>query len=484
MDGPSRLRKRVRHPQTRAVQQPPPETSETQPTRQKKAGQQQTDTLQSETQGTEGIGGASEDELGQGTRKGSKPIRQSLDNLTLGSESSLAQGEENGSLTRRAAGKRKRPVQRAIEEQPDEKAESGPISRTQKRTRRTGPSQSGQSSANAAAEPESALARKKQDRPPGAMSGQGSGTQSRNKSSKSQKDLTNKKSRASSKQPQPRGARRKSQSPRPSEEQNSSPNHPASPEADPPLPYRHIAKRTQQVTHEVMESKWSSLEPSSIANIATLLYSVSQPTLHRVVPKQYTHAEEVLEKVIRALCRRSGRLPFPPASTLPRREDELDFEQTQTAVESLLSQLDPLQHSVEVLRSEKERAEKDLEREYKLLDQLSTNARAEARERKEQLRKVHDLVPWVTHSDSSGDRLQMVSAEQGAGLVFSGIQDDDLLALAGQISSHMESMRGNLKQIDGVLPAIAESHALLKTTLQPHFGQKQLEDILFGRAEP
>jgi hypothetical protein len=190
----------------------------------------------------------------------------------------------------------------------------------------------------------------------------------------------------------------------------------------------------------------------------------------------------VLEKVIRGLCKRSGKLPFPPASTLPRREDELDFERTQSAVEVLLSQLDPLQHSVELLRREKERARRELEREYKVLARLSTNARAEARERRDRLRKVHVLVPEKPFTAATED-IGMVAADKGAGRVFTDVREAELLGLAGQINNHMQSMRGNLDQIDGVLPAIAKSQAILKTTLQPHFGQRQFESIVLGQAE-
>ncbi|KAI8625777.1 hypothetical protein F5Y19DRAFT_479116 [Xylariaceae sp. FL1651] len=264
-----------------------------------------------------------------------------------------------------------------------------------------------------------------------------------------------------------------------------SPARSSSPESVSSLrPYRHLTKRTRQVTHGVIESKWSPLDPSSVANISRLLQSVSRPVLlHVVNPKQYRYAEEILDKVTKGLCKRSGRLPFPPASTLPRRDDELDFERTQSAVEVLLSQLDPLQHSVELLRREKERAQKELERDYTVLNQLSANARSEARERRDRLKKVHVLVPEKAFDLVANNNIDVLPAGKGAGKVFTGIQDEELLELAGQVSNHMESMRGNLHQINGILPAIEKGHALLRTTLQPLFGPKQLEKIVLGQIE-
>ncbi|KAI2631660.1 CENP-Q, a CENPA-CAD centromere complex subunit-domain-containing protein [Xylaria nigripes] len=404
-------------------------------------------------------------------------------------------GSENESLAQQESKKRKRPIQRANKEHQEDEADPGLGSETdttskaqKKRKRKDHRSQNGQASVDEREpqpEAEPTLAPKRRGRPPLFKAGRGnSDARLPNEPSQARKEATSGKHHTESKQHRSSGAHRKSKKSGPSSrDHDQSLSRSSSPEPVSPPPYRHIEERTRQVTHDVIESKWSSLDPSSVANVAALLRTASQPPLLHVARKQYAHAEDVIEKVIRGLCKRSGRLPFPPASTFPRREDELDFEQTQSAVELLLSQLDPLQHSVELLRRAKEDAEKELEREYKLFDRLSTNARAEARERRDRLKKIHDLVPESTAGSTNNNSTHLLSADQGVGQVFSGIQDDELLALAGQISNHMESMHGNLQQIDGVLPAIAESHALLRTALQSHFGQKQLENIFLGQVE-
>ncbi|KAI1427991.1 CENP-Q, a CENPA-CAD centromere complex subunit-domain-containing protein [Xylaria sp. FL1777] len=401
-------------------------------------------------------------------------------------ENQGVQGEEvRSSITQQAAKRRKRSIRSKDDEQPEEEAdpegEAESTSRAQKRKqKRIRPSQ------NIEAE-SGLLPQKKRGRPirsEGGGRNSETGPQSRS-SQRQTEPVVDEPQAESSRQRRPGTTRRKSNSRRQSSEgQDQLSNRSSSPASAPsPLPYRHIAKRTRRVTHNTIESKWSSLEPSSLINIASLLHSVSLPPLLHVPQKQYAHAEDVLEKVIKGLRKRSARLPFPLASALPRREDELDFERTQSAVEILISQLDPLQHSVELLRREKERAEKDLEREYKVLDQLSTNARAEARERRDRLRKVHILVPEPAY-DSTINKGDLLHADKATSQIFTGIRDEELLSLAGQINNHMESMRGNLQQIDGVLPAIAKSHALLRTTLQPQFSHKQLENIMLGHVEP
>ncbi|KAI0161429.1 CENP-Q, a CENPA-CAD centromere complex subunit-domain-containing protein [Xylariaceae sp. FL1272] len=268
----------------------------------------------------------------------------------------------------------------------------------------------------------------------------------------------------------------KDQSP---EERSSSPHS----ESDTPPPYRYIAKRTRRIPRTVIESKWSTLDQSGVNNVANILSAASRPVLlHVSNRKQYRHAEHVLEEAAKGLSRRSSKLPCPPASTLPRREDELDYERTQSAVEALRSQLDPLQHSVELLKYEKKRAEKELERDYKALQQLSTNARSEAREKRDQLRKMHVLVPEKSSdtAEKSIIRIDVAPTGKPLGGAFAALQDEELLGLASQIHNHMESMHGNLHQIDGVLPAIARSDALLKASLQGILDQDQFEGVMLG----
>ena len=52
--------------------------------------------------------------------------------------------------------------------------------------------------------------------------------------------------------------------------------------------------------------------------------------------------------------------------------------------------------------------------------------------------------------------------------------------LSQQIGNHMESMRSNLGQIEGVVPAIAKSKAALQGTLCEHLDPEQYEQVLLG----
>lgn len=59
-------------------------------------------------------------------------------------------------------------------------------------------------------------------------------------------------------------------------------------------------------------------------------------------------------------------------------------------------------------------------------------------------------------------------------------QDEELITLSRQIGSHMESVRGNLQQIGGVVPAITKSKAALQQVLLKHLDEEQYDSVLLG----
>lgn len=257
----------------------------------------------------------------------------------------------------------------------------------------------------------------------------------------------------------------------------------ASPDEAAPL-FRQLTTRTRRVPREVIDAKWSPLEPASISSVGDLLHSASRPVLLRMTNlSRHAEANAALNAVSKRLRSKLSRgLPFPPATTAAKREDELQFERTVDGVHSLEAQLDPLLHGVALLRKEKERAQRELEREYKVLHSLGANARAVGKERRDQLRKMHGLVPHPKRDqENKVENLRLAKpAENRGGKTFVGLESDELKSLAGQVGSHMESMRSNLQQIEGVSPAIAESRAALKMALMPHLDPSSYEQVLLG----
>ncbi|KAI0853886.1 CENP-Q, a CENPA-CAD centromere complex subunit-domain-containing protein [Daldinia vernicosa] len=341
--------------------------------------------------------------------------------------------------------------------QPPAEADPEPQGRPKKRGRQPPPDENASSSTKR-------KGKKPQDQP---TQGQDGSIEEESRPRKSKPRQSNKTS--------PKSGRRR---PSPDvQDRSSSPDSATSPPR-----YRHLATRTRRVPLNIIESKWTALEQPALSSVASLLQSASRPVLLRLSnPQRHGHAAAALNAVSKRLCTKIARgLPFPPATTSTRREEEFEFERTVSGIQALESQLDPLLHSVELLRREKERAEKELDREYKALARLGSNAHAEARERRDQMRKMHVLVPEKLPPESRVDSVgEVVSTENSSGKVFADL-DDELAGLAGQIANHMESMRGNLQQIDGVVPAITKSQGLLRAALQSRLDREQLDNIILG----
>ncbi|KZL76821.1 kinetochore protein fta7 [Colletotrichum tofieldiae] len=265
--------------------------------------------------------------------------------------------------------------------------------------------------------------------------------------------------------------------------------------------HRHIAPRVRQVPRSIIEEKWSPLAPPSLAHVSSLLRLAERPVLQRLAAneKRRDQAASAIRLVTNRLTKKLSRgLPFPPAAAPPTgsantrkadadggRAQELDFERVIEGVAALEKQLDPLLHAVELLKAERERDERALEADYDSLRTLEANAKSEARNFKDNLRKTHVLVPEqkkVAGRNVVGDEhdLKFVPDESVGGTLFKDLEDDELRGLAGQVGNHMESMRNNLQPIDGVVPQIVRSRAALQDVLYKHLDQQSYEKVLLG----
>ncbi|KAK6225365.1 hypothetical protein QIS74_01412 [Colletotrichum tabaci] len=282
------------------------------------------------------------------------------------------------------------------------------------------------------------------------------------------------------------------------------------PAARRPAPkHRHIAPRVRQIPRSIIEEKWTPLAPPTLAHVSSLLRLAERPVLQRLAAneKRRDQAASAIRLVTNRLSRKLSRgLPFPPAAAPSTgsgvgarkaadadggRAEELNFERVIEGVAALERQLDPLLHAVELLKVEKERDERSLEADYDSLRTLEANARSEARNFKDNLRKTHVLVPEPkkvagaadsSHHGSVGEEhdFKFVPDENVTGTLFRDLEGNELRELAGQVSSHMESMRNNLQQIDGVLPQIVRSRAALQDVLFKHLDQPSYENVLLG----
>ncbi|KAM7206353.1 CENP-Q, a CENPA-CAD centromere complex subunit domain containing protein [Rhypophila sp. PSN 637] len=283
--------------------------------------------------------------------------------------------------------------------------------------------------------------------------------------------------------------------------------------------YRHLAPKTRQIPRSTIAAKWTPLDEGSISVVDSIISDASRAVLHRLRDRE-KHREQA-ETVLNAFARRLHSklvkgIPFPPASrtagssaaaSAGSHEAELDFDRVMGAIKAVEGTLDPLSHSVALLTREKEKEEAALEADYKKLRKLKSNMRDETKKWIEHAKREHPLVPERQNVELVGgdfdekDLLGQVRCVTVSGLelvkrrpagegekpggVFRDIPSDDeeLTALAQRIGRHMNSMKSNLAQIDGVLPAINKSKASLQGVLYSYLDPELYEEVLFGKKE-
>ncbi|KAL1837411.1 hypothetical protein VTJ49DRAFT_3803 [Mycothermus thermophilus] len=270
---------------------------------------------------------------------------------------------------------------------------------------------------------------------------------------------------------------------------------------NPHRPFTTLTTLTRHIPRTTIASKWTPLDGPSVEAISSILTDCTLPVLHRLRDRdaRYAQAQSILNTFSARLRAKLVKgMPFPPPS-LPvtggkngksdksgSHAAEFDFEQTVTTIAGLERVLDPLLHSVALLKAEKEREERALERDYAALRKLEGNARAQARGWREggEKGRGHVLAAGIgavgrdVGKKESG--LEVVNKGEREVGVFKDLQEEELLALSQQISSHMESMQNNLSQIEGILPAIAKSRAALQGTLCEHLDPEQYEQVVLG----
>ncbi|KAM0076780.1 hypothetical protein ACKRZS_010934 [Fusarium odoratissimum] len=261
--------------------------------------------------------------------------------------------------------------------------------------------------------------------------------------------------------------------------------------ASPPKPYIHIAPFKRTIRSSKIAADWTGLSGASLPTTKSILKLAQQPILQRMAPtnNRRTYASAALHLVYRRMERKLARgLPFPPGNsskTTKRRLDadggralELDFEAVLDGKAALERQLVPGMHAVDLLKAEKERMERELERDYEELRNLEANARAQTRERKDLFRKAHVLAPTSRPASKDQDTTFVTDTKDEGSL--KDIVDTPLEPIALQLADHVESIRGNLQQADGLTPQLSRTKAALQDVLQRYLDEGAYEQVVLG----
>ncbi|TGO23159.1 hypothetical protein BPAE_0142g00210 [Botrytis paeoniae] len=252
----------------------------------------------------------------------------------------------------------------------------------------------------------------------------------------------------------------------------------------PELPsYQHLAAVTRRVTHETIKTKWESLPPGCLDKISNLLIDVQRPAVLQIRDeRKKTQASTAIQMIGRRLLNRVRKgMPFPKGiRTNP--EDDFDFEKILDHNRALENKLTPILHSNDLLEAELRKEEILLESEERYLAELEANAKDEATSRRQAARKAHPLLQFEVDSTQKvlNDNVGIDENEAPSSITLNASKYQDLEGIVKSIDGHVDSMKGNLQQIEGITDAMAKSKASVQAALFSHLDLDQYNDVVLG----
>ncbi|KFZ03442.1 hypothetical protein V502_10946 [Pseudogymnoascus sp. VKM F-4520 (FW-2644)] len=251
-----------------------------------------------------------------------------------------------------------------------------------------------------------------------------------------------------------------------------------------PLPFQHLEPVECGVSHNTIDSTWEPLPATAHDRAMQLLGDIEKSVVQRLRDeRKRTQASTAIQMVTRRLGRKIARgLPFPPGSR-PQRDEDFDFERILDATRKQEGLLTPALHARELLKAEIKREEVMLKREQAALERLEKNASAEWGRRKAEAKKLHpslakkggEVVVWGDH-----DQLNLADEQTTAYVLEDAKIDDDLRPIVEELQNHLESMHNNFKQVEGIVPAIEKSEAVIRAALLNQIDEQRYEQVIMG----
>ncbi|KAH8811738.1 CENP-Q, a CENPA-CAD centromere complex subunit-domain-containing protein [Xylogone sp. PMI_703] len=249
--------------------------------------------------------------------------------------------------------------------------------------------------------------------------------------------------------------------------------------------YRRLAPITRRVPRDKIDAQWDPLQNNCIERISQLLQDVERPVIMRVRDEEKrVQARTAIQMVSRKLISKLSKgLPFPPGIR-SQRADDFDFEKVLDNNRSLEVQLTPILHSNELLEAELAHEMELLESEREVMEELEKNAKLATSKRKESKKKLHSLLQSQDDPPSKEEKFELISKSaenvKHPALSLGDNMDEDYTALIQEVNGHLDSIRGNLNQIQGISQAMARGKAAVQTTLFDHLEEERYEQVVLG----
>ncbi len=141
--------------------------------------------------------------------------------------------------------------------------------------------------------------------------------------------------------------------------------------AGPKKNFRQLVPQVRSVPRETILAEWKPLDERAIAATSAILNNAERPVLARFGSNNTR--QDFARTILTTVCRRLHSklvkgMPFPPPNNPGRsatggskssHDEDLDIEKIQQSILSLENQLDPVHHSVALLKRELEIEEKE-----------------------------------------------------------------------------------------------------------------------------
>ncbi|KUJ18224.1 uncharacterized protein LY89DRAFT_42537 [Mollisia scopiformis] len=249
--------------------------------------------------------------------------------------------------------------------------------------------------------------------------------------------------------------------------------------------YQRLQPMSRKVSRQVIDSKWEPLPSACVEQVSQFLQDVQRPVVVRLnEERKRIQASTALQMVSRRLTTKISKgLPFPQA-TRSRREDDFDFEKILDHNRALEAQLTPALHGNELLEAELAKERAWLDADKNVLADLEKNAKSEATTRKQAARKMHALLQSdesLLETEALRDDIGMEDKDQQSLALDLRVQDDEnLQGLVKGLHGHVDTIRGNMKQVDGIAEAIVRSKAAVQATLLDRLSNTQYGEVILG----
>ncbi|EOD44732.1 putative kinetochore protein [Neofusicoccum parvum UCRNP2] len=245
--------------------------------------------------------------------------------------------------------------------------------------------------------------------------------------------------------------------------------------------FAHLKPRTRHISQSVITTKWRPAPPAVQHSARALFVAAKRPVVEaagragrsaaagvvgEAYDKRRAEAEVTLASVLRKLEKQVPRIPFPPMrGGGVGLEGVFDLERVVERNRALEAELTPQVYAVKLLREAVAGEEEVLEAEREALEVLEERARgAERRARERERRGAHPVVKRWRMAARKREEEEMENGVEGIRLAAASAPsevdevvaeedleaDEQLAPVLEQLQGHLDSMRANREQVEGL----------------------------------